>query len=53
MISDLSLWSILTLIPTALFIVGVWILAVWAARQRDQGADFIERLSGGTKRIWR
>ena len=48
MISDLSLWSFLTLIPTALFIIGVCILAVWAASHRDKQADLIERLSGRT-----
>ena len=35
MIGDLSLWSILTLVPTVLFVIGGCALAVWAARQRN------------------
>ena len=46
MIGDLSLWSILTLVPTALFVIGACALAVWAARQRDKRSDLIERLRG-------
>ena len=49
MIGDLSLWSILTLVPTALFVIGACALAVWAARQRDKRSDLIERLRGRTK----
>jgi len=48
MINDLS-WTMLTLAPSCLLVVGACALAAWAARQRDAQSELVERLTGGSK----
>jgi hypothetical protein len=45
MFDDLSFWSVLTVARSALLIAGICAVAAWAARQPDQEAVLLKRLT--------